>query len=193
MSDAVDRCKNKNSKFTVAVLGSGGCVDTISAIRAGWSPIWGTEVCPEHNWAPAHCQQFKRTLNCESNTQQKIWTYITGTKCLGNTFSDTSKYKKIQRPVNITAGQPCTDYCLGGNQEGAEGQTGWMFVEQMKIILAVLPLTFRLEMSDNAQQINGGKEVQQIQDEASLQYFTRKEVLRVWNMATVRIEHAFSS
>ena len=180
MSDAVDRCKNKNSKFTVAVLGSGGCVDTISAIRAGWSPIWGTEVCPEHNWAPAHCQQFKRTLNCESNPQQKIWTYITGTKCLGNTFSDTSKYKKVQRPVNITAGQPCTDYCLGGNQEGAEGQTGWMFVEQMKIILAVLPLTFRLEMSDNAQQINGGKEVQQIQDEASLQYFTRKEVLRVW-------------
>ena len=71
-------------------------------------------------------------------------------------------------------------YCLGGDQEGAEGQTGWMFVEQMKIIFAVLPLTFRLEMSDNVQQINSGKEVQQVQDEASLQYFTRKEVLRVW-------------
>ena len=180
VGDAIDCCKNNHSKFTVAVLGSGGCVDTLSAIRAGWSPIWGTEVCPEHNWAPADCHKFQRTAKCESNKQQKIWTYLTGTKCLGNTFSDTSKYDRLQRPVNITAGQPCTDYCLGGNQEGAEGQTGWMFVEQMKIILSVLPLTFRLEMSDNALAINGGKEIQQIQDAASLQYFTRKEVLRVW-------------
>ena len=180
VGDAIDCCRNNHSKFTVAVLGSGGCVDTLSAIRAGWSPIWGTEVCPEHNWAPADCHKFKRTAKCESNKQQKIWTYLTGTKCLGNTFSDTSKYDRLQRPVNITAGQPCTDYCLGGNQEGAEGQTGWMFVEQMKIILSVLPLTFRLEMSDNALAINDGKEIQQIQDAASLQYFTRKEVLRVW-------------
>ena len=52
VGDAVERCTNNNSKFTVVVLGSGGCVDTISAIRAGWSPIWGTEVCPELNWAP---------------------------------------------------------------------------------------------------------------------------------------------
>jgi site-specific DNA-cytosine methylase len=180
VGDAVERCTNNNSKFTVAVLGSGGCVDTISAIRAGWSPIWGTEVCPEHNWAPADCHKFKRTINCDKNKQQKIWTFITKTKCLGNTFSDTSKYTKLQRPVNITAGQPCTDYCLGGGQEGAEGQTGWMFVQQMQIILSVKPLTFRLEMSDNAVNINDGKEVLQIQDEASKLYFTRQQVLRVW-------------
>ena len=32
VKDAIRKCLDSNSHFTVAVLGSGGCVDTLSAI-----------------------------------------------------------------------------------------------------------------------------------------------------------------
>ena len=54
-----------------------------------------------------------------------------------------------------------------------------MYVEQLKIILTLLPLTFRLEISDNALKVNDGKEVQTILDQANLAYHTRLQVLHV--------------
>ena len=179
---AKDKCRSTGSStaFTVAVLGSGGCVDTLTAIRAGWTPVWGTEICPTHPTSPAMCSHFKRNERCQDNSQQKMWVDLTDTPCLGNTFSDTSKYNNIVRPVHISAGQPCTDYCLGRAQEGSDGPTGWMYTEQCHIILSILPLTFRLEMSDHALTVNGGSEVRQIKQTLEEQYFIFRDVQSVW-------------
>ena len=117
----------------------------------------------------------KKDKSVQLKYATKIWTTLTGTKCQGNTFSNTSKYTKLQRPLLLTTGQPCTDYCLGGDQEGANGQTSWIFVDQLKIILNTLPLTFRLEKLDNAHQVNHGTKVQTILDQASLAYSSKTQ------------------
>ena len=39
VEDAKRAARDITDKYTVAVMASGGCVDTISAIRAGFKPI----------------------------------------------------------------------------------------------------------------------------------------------------------
>ncbi len=46
MSDLSDRIESQDG-YSVAVLGSGGLLDTIAAVRAGFIPVWGTEICPK--------------------------------------------------------------------------------------------------------------------------------------------------
>ena len=53
--------------YSVAVLGSGGLVDTIAAVRAGFIPVWGTEVCPK---------------------QQALWCKLTSSPNYPDTFND---------------------------------------------------------------------------------------------------------
>ena len=61
--------------------------------------------------------------------------------------------------MNLASGQPCPDYARSGQHVGQYGKTGWMFIEQVKIILKLLPLEIRLEISDFAWQVNHGAEV----------------------------------
>ena len=183
VGEARSKCHSSDStiSFTTAILGSGGCVDTLAAIRAGWRPIWGTELCPVHQLAPAQCSSFIRTENCQVNSQQRMWVDLTDSPCLGNTFSDTAKYDRVVKPMNISSGQPCTDYCLGGAQEGSDGPTGWMHVQQCIIILQIRPLSFRLEISDYALSVNEGEEIRQIQTTLEQHYFIFLRVLAVWD------------
>ena len=42
---AKQACRHNNrDKYSVAILASGGLLDTLAAIRAGLSPIWGSEI-----------------------------------------------------------------------------------------------------------------------------------------------------
>ena len=172
----------KQTIFTVGVLNSGGCVDTLSLIRAGWSPVWGTEICQTHQHSPAACNTIIRTSSCTDNLQQRMWTDLTGTPCLGNTFSNIAKYLQHEKPTMIASCQPCTDYCIGSTQTGVQGETGWMFVEQTNIILLTLPLTFRLEMSSNAVLVNEGKEFKDVKTRLTQHYHIYSHVYNTWTM-----------
>ena len=90
---------------TVGVFSSGGCLDTLAAIRSGFKPIWGTEV-----------DERMRTL----------WGHLTGTPDLGDTFS--VDWESQPTPDLLISGSPCTNFSSSGNQLGDEGDTGWMFV-----------------------------------------------------------------
>lgn len=181
MQDIVDMCKDSQSQFTVAILNSGGCIDTIGAIRAQWRPIWGTEICPMHVQSPNNCQDITRARNCRLNLKQQIWQAITGTKSLGNTFSKISKYNSVERPVLLKSGQMCVDYCLGSTQQGANGETGWCYTEQVFIILSIKPLAVELEMADNATEVNDGKEVKFILSTLEPYYFLYTQKLMVYS------------
>jgi site-specific DNA-cytosine methylase len=146
---------NKN-KITVAVLAAGGCIDTITAIKAGYTPIWATEICP---------------------IRRRMWEELTGTTCHGDTFSQ--DYSKLQRPDYLTSGQPCPDYSRSGSRAGEAGETGWMFTAQTQVIQLTRPKAFRLEMSDTAEEVNNGREVNQVITELASSYVISKQVLPV--------------
>ena len=43
MRDAMYRCMTI-ATFSVAILCAGGLLDTVAAVRAGFLPVWGTEI-----------------------------------------------------------------------------------------------------------------------------------------------------
>ena len=80
-----------------------------------------------HLTARSMPQKLDKTHDCTCNKQQRLWKDLTGTSCHGNTFSKTSRYKDYQQPMLMTAGPPCTYYCIGGDKAGENSDTGWMF------------------------------------------------------------------
>ena len=90
--------------YSVAVLGSGGLLDTIAAIRAGFIPVWGTETCPK---------------------QQRWWNRLTSAPNYTDTFKDIPK--DVYRPFYLKSGQPCPNYTAEGSAGtdggGANGST----------------------------------------------------------------------
>ena len=74
--NAYDQCHNTHSKFTAVVLQSGGLLCTLAAIRSGWTPIFGTEICPQHPTAPQMCEEVKQIQNCNKNKQQQMWKHL---------------------------------------------------------------------------------------------------------------------
>ena len=121
----MDQCHEKHSKFTVVVLQSGGLLCTHSAIRSGWTPIWGTEICPTHTNAPMMCQAIERLKCCDQNSQQRMWKYLTRTPCYGNTFANITQYSKLEHPIYLKVSPECTFYCVGGDQTGSMSLSGW--------------------------------------------------------------------
>ena len=151
------RQRSKND-FTCAILHSGGCLDTIAAIRAGFKPIWGSEI---------HEQQAK------------MFSDLTGAQCLGDTFS-----KAVQTAASvqyIKSGPPCTNYSLSGDKMGAMGKTGWIFVQQADIILHHLPKAFCLEISGNTPKINNGRELSELRERLCTRYVVYGQVLKMWH------------
>ena len=110
MSELGDRIESQEG-YSVAVLGSGGLLDTIAAVKVGVIPVWGTEVCP---------------------TQQRLWHQFTSSPNYPDTFRDIPH--NAHRPYYLKSGQPCPNYTCEGSAGvegcGASGSTGWMFVEQ---------------------------------------------------------------
>ena len=89
---------------TVGVLSSGGCLDTLAALRCGFRPLWGTEV---------------------DERLRALWSHLTHTPDLGDTFNIDWHNQAV--PDMLISGQPCTNYSSSGNQLGDEGETGHMF------------------------------------------------------------------
>jgi site-specific DNA-cytosine methylase len=117
----IDKAKQQTSKgrSTVAVLFSGGCIDTLAAIRSGFQPIWGTEIC---------------------EAQQRMWTDLTQSPTIGDTFQNfnnlqKSKINSMPTPDYLTSGSPCPDFSLSGSKSGKDGETGWMYVAQAEPFL----------------------------------------------------------
>ena len=73
IQDIKNTARTDQARPTVAVLASEGCIDTIAAVKAGFKPIWATEI---------------------NQTQQAMWHDLTGTVCYGETFKQ--DYNNIQ-------------------------------------------------------------------------------------------------
>ena len=168
--DAKHKCHSIHDNFTVAVLQSGGLLCTLGAIRAGWSPVWGTEICPKHVNAPTNCQHVRGIKDCIYNLQQRMWHDLTGTTCYGNTFVNVTQYRNLPKPMYVTVSPECTDFCIAGKQVGSDGLTGWQLPDIAIVLLEIEPLMLRIENSSNAPQVLNGKDVLTLKTRLSSKY-----------------------
>jgi hypothetical protein len=93
--------QDKKGQLCCAVLCSGGCLDTLAAIRAGFSPKWSSEVCAE---------------------QAAMFEDLTGGTCLGDTFGEA--VAKATWVHYWKSGQPCQNYSSSGDTTREKGLTG---------------------------------------------------------------------
>ena len=149
--------REKKQQFTMAVLCSGGCLDTIAGMRAGFRPIWSSEV---------------------SAAQARMFEDLTGGTCLGDTFS--TEVWEAARVAYLKSGQPCPDYSRSGSKLGGLGETGWMFVHQVEVILHIQPWAVCLEISDNVVEVNGGKELAEVTVALEVAYVVYAKMIQVW-------------
>ena len=149
--------------FTVGVFSSGGCLDTLAAIRSGFTPVWGTEIC-----------ERKRSM----------WRDLTRTRDLGSTW-DVNWNEQVV-PDMIISGTPCIDFSSSGACMGEYGNTGWMFSAQAEPILLLSPNSFCIEMVANCLKVNGGRAFKSLVDQLETQYIIKHEVIRT-------MEHGDSS
>ena len=145
------RQRGANKTFSLGTMSSGGCLDTIAAIREGFRPIWGTEICEK-----------KRAL----------WRNLTNTRDLGDTFA--VEWENEETPDLIISGQNCMDYSHSGTQTGEDGKTGWAFVKQTEELNKLQPNAICLEMVDNAINVHNGREVRKVITELEKNYIYNK-------------------
>jgi len=139
----------------VGTFSSGGCLDTTATVIQGFKPVWGTEVC---------------------ESKQKLWSTLTGTPDLGDTFA--VQWKDQIVPNLLIPGQMCIDYSSSGPRTGELVTTGWMFVEPSTPILALQPDSFCLEMVANCIKIDRGKAVKKLIKRLRDKYVVTQRILR---------------
>lgn len=143
--------------MTCGVLSAGAGVCTVASVRAGFRPIWCTEV---------------------DEDAAAVWTNIFGGTCYGNTFE--ANWETIPWVAYMTSGQPCPDYARCGSRRGRFGKTGWMFVQQVEVILYMQPACIRLEISDYAWNINNGEEATYVIQQLESMYIVKHKLMHVW-------------
>ena len=85
------QCRKYIPSYSVGVFSSGGCCDTLAAIRARFTPVWGSEIDP---------------------TMNKMFTDLTAATCYDDTF--TADWSSARNITYLKSGQTCTDYSLSG-------------------------------------------------------------------------------
>ena len=145
----------KTPTYSVGTFCSGGCLDTLAAIRAGFVPIWGTEIC-----------ERKRAM----------WRSLTHTEDLGSTWDVDWSNQLV--PDMLISGTPCTDFAPSGTCRGEYGPTGWMFEAQAAPILLMQPNSFCIEMVENAVRVNGGRALSSLLNKLKEKYEVTHQVIR---------------
>ena len=149
--------QSTTDKYSVAVLASGGLLDTLAAIRSGLMPIWGSDT---------------------DTSMQALWKDLVGTDSYGDAFS--IDLSKVRRPKILKTGFPCPNYCSLGDGTGMEGSTGYLYVKQAKIILQLSPDVAIIEQTDGVLNIEGGKAAHLLINELSTQYHVHHSTVPVW-------------
>ena len=144
-------------KHSVAVLASGGLLDTMAAVRAGFKPIWGSET---------------------QETMKRMWTTFTGTHNYGDAFNmDTSK---IRQPRVLKTGFPCQDYSELGHNQGQESNRGQLYTEQAKLINKIRPDVAIIEQTNGVLQEQHRQAVMELLDTLEVNYHTHWKEIEMW-------------
>ena len=167
-----DRQSSTLPSYTCFDLCTGGCLDVISSILAGFKSVGGTE-------------DVKTKLG---QLKACLYENLTGSKCYGDNRDIDSWGDQITQPVHyVKSGTPCTDYAsLSKNRVGCRGTRGGdLFLQQVDIIDAIRPLVVRIEMVPSALYTNDGKEVKTLMEALSDLYTVHARVVKCWEHGDV--------
>ena len=125
-------------------------------MQAGFKAVWASET---------------------SASQARMFENLTGAKCLGDTFGE--QVWSAKRVGCIKSDQSCPDYSRSGSQLGGQGESGWMFIKQVDILLQLRPWAICLEIPDNAVNVNEGKEVAEVTVALEVAYVVHARLIQV--------------
>jgi hypothetical protein len=96
IEDAKAKCRDlTESRYSIAIMASGGLGDAIAAVRVGFQPIVGTEI---------------------HDLQQQMWSDLTAVPSSGDVYE--LKPKRMRAPSLYGAGMPCQHWSVAGEQAG---------------------------------------------------------------------------
>ena len=95
--------------------------------------------------------------------QQKMWAAFTQSGCLGDFFELDPRMLPWVFLLIITL--PCTAFSTAGKRRGDLGDTGWMFVEAVRRVLAMpkRPTMLEIETADGIMETHDGRELAETQ------------------------------
>ena len=158
IAEAKALCRKTNiSKYSVAVMASGGLLDTLASIRAGFFPIWGCETDP---------------------TMQALWQDLTGVSSMGDAFKINAKF--LRRPMLLKTGFPCIDWSTMGSQAGYKGETGHMYVRQAELILKISPAVVVIEQTMGVLTVENGKWFYNLIERLTVKYNVHYKTIDCW-------------
>jgi len=128
-------CRSNVPAHGVGLIGSAGCVASMGVTRAGGRPVFASETDP---------------------LRQALHEDFSGGSCLGDIFD--LDWSRIPKATVWLITLPCVNFARSGNRKGRHGKTGGMYIQIANVLLFCLPLCFVHEMSDFAEQVNGGEE-----------------------------------
>lgn len=156
ITKAKELCRNNTEdKYSVAILASGGLLDTLGAIRAGLMPIWGSDT---------------------DELSRQMWTNLVGNQCYDDAFN--IDYNTLRRPAIIKTGFPCPDYTTLGSNKGIQGQNGWQYIKQGEIIKQISPEVAIIEQTDGV--VEHTEELRMLFDSLSTDYVIHHSTIPVW-------------
>jgi site-specific DNA-cytosine methylase len=147
----------KQDSYSLGVLASGGMLDTIAAVRAGFHPIWGSEI---------------------DTDMKAMWEDMTNTSSVGDMAN--VDFENLRRPVVMISGTPCVSYSSLGNRQGGSDPRGALYIKQGYIIDAVQPDAAIIEQTANVVEINDAKEVKELCNILGNRYYVHTALVPVW-------------
>ena len=135
-------------------IGPSANVASMGVTRAGGRPTIGSEVDP---------------------VRQRLYNDFSGGTCLG----DIMELDWVRLPTAMIwfITLPCIDFARSGMHLGRHGKTGHLYVLVVQHLLVKRPKVFVHEMSDYADEVNGGEEVRMVIALLSEEYVVCKQIL----------------
>jgi hypothetical protein len=154
------------TQYTAAIVGSGGLLDYMAAVRSGLKVTW--------------CSEIDETM---ISLQQHLFT--------AQNYGDATKinYDTVTVPDIFKSGMPCPDYVENlGSGLGSQGKTGYLYIKQADWLLKLAKRGLKaaiLEQTASALHTNEGRDVQNLVQKLSKAFYVHYTVIRMWTHGDV--------
>ena len=158
IEDAKAKCRDlTESRYSIAIMASGGLGDAIAAVRVGFQPIVGTEI---------------------HDLQQQMWSDLTAVPSSGDVYE--LKPKRMRAPSLYGAGMPCQHWSVAGEQAGEAGKGGSLYIDQGELITKWQPEMFYLEQSPNVKADKFRGSFSRLVEDLEELYVIHQKEIRCW-------------
>ena len=151
IQDAKAWSRNTTKAYSVGLIGGAAQVASMGVTRAGGKILFCSEIDP---------------------IKQLLAEDLTGGAALGDLWK--LDWDRIPRALIWLLTLPCINHARSGDRTGRHGIHGVLFVQAAYVIMHCLPLIFVSEISDYAEFVNDGEDIQMVMDITSPKYVVHK-------------------